>query len=318
MDNILENIVNGNKAPVITKEEALKLYNLELEDLLFAASKVRKNNKGGKVKICSIINAKSGQCGENCKFCAQSAFSNTNVEVYPLKTPDTIVDCAKNAIDKKAGCFGIVSSGNYLNEEEIDVLCDTFKKNPNVSKISVSIGRLTESVLVKLRRAGVNKIHHNLETSERFFPNICTTHTFAERVETIKKAKALGFKICSGGLFGIGESPADRIDLAFVLKELEVESVPMNFFIPIKGTPLENVKRLSPEEILKTISIFRLILPQQDIMICGGREVNLRDLQAMIFQAGANGMMSGGYLTTGGRDQETDLKMIEDLGLEVE
>lgn len=315
MEKILENIVNGKE---FSKEEALKLYNAELEELLFAASRVRKLNKDRKVKICSIINAKSGQCGENCKFCAQSAFNNADIEVYPLKAPETIVDCAKNAIDKKAGCFGIVSSGNYLNEEEIDALCDAFKENPNVSKISVSIGKLSENVLVKLRRAGINKIHHNLETSERFFTNICTSHTYGDRVENIKRAKALGFKICSGGLFGIGESLRDRIDLAFALKELEVDSVPMNFFIPIKGTPLENAAKLPPEEILKTISIFRLILPKQDIMICGGREVNLRDLQAMIFQAGANGMMSGGYLTTGGRERAADLKMIEDLGLEIE
>jgi biotin synthetase len=315
MEEILQKILNENS---VSKEEALKLYDLELEDLLFAASKVRKKHKGGKVKVCSIINAKSGQCGENCKFCAQSSFSNTNAEVYPLKAPEIIVDCAKNAFDKKAGCFGIVSSGNYLNDEEIDLLCNAFKENPNVNKISVSIGSLSDSALVKLRRAGISKIHHNLETSEKYFPNVCTTHTFSERMETVKKAKSFGFKICSGGLFGIGESREDRIALAFALKELEVESVPMNFFIPIKGTPLENAERLTPNEILKTISIFRLILPEQDIMICGGREVNLRDLQSLIFQAGANGMMSGGYLTTGGRDRDTDLEMIKDLGLEIE
>lgn len=318
MDKILKNIINAQNIPDINKEEALKLYEADLEELLFAASKVRKAHKGKKVKICSIINAKSGQCCEDCKFCAQSVFSKSDIKVYPLKTPETIVDCAKNAIEKKAGCFGIVSSGNYLKEDEIEPLCKAFRENPNVSKISVSIGRLTENILVKLRRAGINKIHHNLETSEKFFPEICSTHTYAERVETIKKAKALGFKICSGGLFGIGESRQDRIDLAFALKALDVESVPMNFFIALKGTPLENAQKLSPEEILKTISVFRIILPKQDIMICGGREVNLRDLQPMIFQAGANGMMSGGYLTTGGRDQEADIKMIEDLGLEVE
>lgn len=302
----------------ITKKEALSLYELELEELFAAASKIKEASKGKKVKICSIINAKSGKCSENCKYCAQSVFNNTNVENYPLKEPKVIVDSARSAIGKKAGCFGIVSSGNYLNEKEIDSLCDAFRQNPNVSKISLSIGRLSENILIKLRRAGINKIHHNLETSESFFPNICTTHTFAERVGTIKKAKALGFKICSGGLFGIGESRQDRIDLAFTLKELEPESVPMNFFIPIKGTPLENMEPLPPEEILKTISIFRLILQKQDIIICGGREVNLKGLQYMVFQAGANGIMSGGYLTTSGNDQLTDIKMIEDLGLEVE
>lgn len=302
----------------ITKKEALSLYELELEELFAATSKTKEASKGKKVKICSIINAKSGKCSENCKYCAQSVFNNSNVENYPLKEPKVIVDSARSAIGKQAGCFGIVSSGNYLNEKEIDSLCDAFRQNPNVSKISLSIGRLSENILIKLRRAGINKIHHNLETSESFFPNICTTHTFAERVGTIKKAKALGFKICSGGLFGIGESRQDRIDLAFTLKELEPESVPMNFFIPIKGTPLENMEPLPPEEILKTISIFRLILQKQDIIICGGREVNLKGLQYMVFQAGANGIMSGGYLTTSGNDQITDIKMIEDLGLEVE
>ena len=315
MEIIIEKIINSNE---ITKEEALKLYDLELEDLLYYASKTRKKYKGNKVKICSIINAKSGQCGEDCKFCAQSAFNNTKVDVYPLKSPEIIFDCAKKAIRGNARCFGIVSSGNYLNDDEIDILCDAFRKEPNVNKLSVSIGRLSESVLVKLRRAGINKIHHNLETSENFFSNICTTHSYSERVETIKRAKSLGFKICCGGLFGIGESLSDRIELAFALKELEVESVPMNFFIPVKGTALENNPPLSPVEILKTISIFRLILQKQDIVVCGGREVNLRDAQSMIFAAGANGMMSGGYLTTGGRDIETDIRMIKDLGLEVE
>lgn len=315
MENFIKEAIEGKQ---ISKEDALKLYDLPLEDLLYAASKIRIKHKSNKVKICSIINAKSGQCGENCKFCAQSSFSNTDIDVYPLKRPETIVDCAKNAIDNKAGCFGIVSSGNYLDEDEVDALCKAFRENPDVGKISVSIGRLSENILVKLKRAAINKIHHNLETSENFFPNICTTHTFAERVETIKRAKRLGFRICSGGLFGIGESRKDRVELAFALKELAVESVPMNFFIAIKGTPLENAAKLPPEEILKTIAVYRIILPQQDIMVCGGREVNLNDLQSMIFGAGANGMMSGGYLTAGGRDIDTDLKMIEDLGLEIE
>lgn len=302
----------------LTKEEALALYDKSLGDLLGIAANVRKKHKGNKVKICSIINAKSGQCSEDCKYCAQSSFNNTKVEVYPLKTPETIVDCAKNAINKQAGCFGIVSSGNYLNEEEIDALCNAFRENPNIGKISVSIGRLTETILVKLKRAGINKIHHNLETSENYFPNVCTTHTFSERVETIKRAKALGFKICCGGLFGLGESRKDRVDLAFTLKELGVESVPMNFFIPIAGTPLEKTEKLKPEEILKTIAIYRIILPKQDIIICGGREINLKEMQSQIFNAGANGMMSGGYLTTAGRDVSEDMKMIEDLGLEIE
>ncbi len=313
MNEKLEKAVNSGE---ITKKEALEFYSLETGELFFAASKLRKKYHGKKVKICSIINAKSGQCGENCKFCAQSAFNKTEVDVYPLVSVEKIASAADKALEN-AQCFGIVSSGNYLNEQEIDLLCGMFKKHQKIENLSVSIGRLTSDVLVKLKEAGITKIHHNLETSENFFHNICSTHTYGERVDNIKRAKALGFTICSGGLFGIGESIEDRIDLAFTLKELGVESVPMNFFIPVPGTPLENIIKLSPNEILKTISIFRLILQQQDIVVCGGREVNLRDLQAMVFLAGANGMMSGGYLTTGGRAVREDMQMIEDLGLEI-
>ncbi|MCL2484486.1 MAG: biotin synthase BioB [Endomicrobia bacterium] len=312
MNKLLPDIISDRQ---ITKDEALLLFELDIEDLFYAASKIRKNHKGNKVKICSIINAKSGQCEQDCKFCAQSAFNKTEAAVYPLIEPEKIALSADNALEN-AQCFGIVSSGNYLNEKEIDSLCKMFKNYKNVEKLSVSIGRLSDEILSKLKKAGIKKIHHNLETSENFFPNICSTHSYNERVDTIKRAKALGFKICAGGLFGIGESFRDRVELAFTLKELDVESVPMNFFISVKGTALEEIKALSAIEILKTISIFRLILQKQDIIICGGREVNLRDLQSMIFPAGANGTMSGGYLTTGGRDIETDLKMIEDLGLE--
>ncbi|MCL1971897.1 MAG: biotin synthase BioB [Endomicrobia bacterium] len=315
MEKILENAINGNE---ISKEEALLLFNLEAEDLFYAATKIRKKYKGDKVKICSIINAKSGQCSEDCKFCAQSAFNKTEVKVYPLVSIDNIKESANKAIAAGAACFGIVSSGNYLNEEEADSLCEMFKNYKNVEKLSVSIGRLSEEILLKLKKVGIKKIHHNLETSGEFFPKICSTHTFAERTETIKRAKALGFKICAGGLFGVGESFRDRVELAFALKELDVESVPMNFFIPVKGTALEGAEPLSAIEILKTISIFRLILQKQDIIICGGREINLRDLQSMIFAAGANGMMSGGYLTTDGRNIEKDIQMIKDLGLETD
>lgn len=315
MEKKLEEIINNKE---LQKEEMLKLYDPDLKDLLKISTKMREKYKANKVKICSIINAKSGECGENCKFCAQSVFSKSDIKKYPFKSPEIIIDCAKSAIRNNAGCFGIVSSGNYLNEEEVDELCAALREYPDIGKISVSIGKLSESILVKLRRAGVNKIHHNLETSENYFPKICTTHTYNERVETIKLAKSLGFKICSGGLFGIGESRQDRIDLAFALKELDIESVPMNFLIPIKGTPLENSKPLDPEEILKTISIFRMILPEKDIIICGGREVNLKEFQPLIFQAGANGMMSGGYLTTSGNDINIDMEMLKDLNLELE
>ncbi|MCL2145190.1 MAG: biotin synthase BioB [Endomicrobia bacterium] len=314
MEILLENIL---KEEIVSKEDALRLFNLELEDLLYAATKIRKKYKGNKVQICSIINAKSGQCGEDCKFCAQSAHNNAEVKVYPLVEPSQIAKSADKAFEN-AKCFGIVSSGNYLNEQEAASLCGFFAGYEQTGKLSVSVGRLSDDILIKLKEAGIKKIHHNLETSREFFPKICSTHGYDERVDNIKRAKALGFKVCAGGIFGIGESQSDRINLAFTLKDLDVDSIPMNFFIPVKGTSLEKTKPLSAVEILKTISIFRLILQKQDIIICGGREVNLRDLQSTIFQAGANGMMSGGYLTAGGRDIETDMQMIKDLGLEID
>ncbi|MDR3124933.1 MAG: biotin synthase BioB [Endomicrobium sp.] len=301
----------------ITKDEALRLFDLDIEDLFLVSSKIRKKYKGNKVKVCSIINAKSGQCSENCKFCAQSAFNKSDVKVYPLVDTEKIKEISTKALDT-VGCFGIVSSGNSLNDNEIEKLCEMFKQHKKVSHLGVSIGRISDKSFKKLKEAGIKKMHHNLETSENFYPNICSTHSYKERVDTIKRAKNFGFEICSGGLFGIGESLKDRIDLAFTLKEIGSDSVPMNFFMPIKGIALEHLPVMHPIEILKTIAIYRIILQTPDIMVCGGREIHLRDLQSWIFQAGANGMMTGGYLTTTGRDIITDRQMVKDLDMELE
>jgi biotin synthase len=314
MENLTLEIVNGKQ---VTKEEALKFFDFELEEIFFAAAKIRRKYKGNKIKVCSIINAKSGQCSEDCKFCAQSAFNKTNVEVYPLADTEKIKEFSIKALEN-VNCFGIVSSGNSLSDAEIEKLCEMFKKHKKVSRLGVSIGKISDETFLKLKEAGIRKIHHNLETSENFYPTICSTHSYQERINTIKKAKKFGFEICSGGLFGIGESLKDRIDFAFTLKNLDSNSVPMNFLMPIKGTALEHLPAMPPVEILKTIAVFRIILQTPDIMICGGREVNLRDLQSWIFQAGANGMMTGGYLTTVGRDIAPDKQMIKDLDLDLE
>jgi len=295
----------------------LGLFDRDIEDLFFAASKLRKKFKGNKIKICSIINAKSGKCAEDCKFCAQSARHKTGVDVYPLVDNKKIEEASNKALEN-AGCFGIVSSGNKLSDEEIDRLCLLLKNHKKSDHFGASIGEVSAENLKKLKDAGLKKLHHNLETSENFFPKICSTHSYEERKNTIKRAKALGYEICSGGIFGLGESFSDRIDLAFTLKELGADSVPMNFLMPVKGTALENAAPISPVEILKTIAVFRIILQTPDIMICGGREINLRDLQSMIFLAGANGTMSGGYLTAWGRDPLQDKQMIKDLGMEID
>jgi biotin synthase len=314
MENLTLEIVNGKQ---VTKEEALKLFDFELEEIFFAAAQIRKKYKGNKVKVCSIINAKSGQCSEDCKFCPQSIFNKTDVKVYSLADPEKIKEFSIKVLEN-VSCFGIVSSGNSLSDAEIERLCEMFKKHKEVSHLGVSIGEISDDTFLKLKEAGIKKMHHNLETSENFYPNICSTHNYQERVDTIKRAKKFGFEICSGGLLGMGESFKDRIDLAFALKDLDSNSVPMNFLMPIKGTALEHLPAMPPVEILKTIAVFRIILQTQDIMICGGREANLRDLQSWIFQAGANGMMIGGYLTTTGRAITSDKQMIKDLDLEIE
>jgi biotin synthase len=314
MENLTLEIASGKQ---VTKEEALELFNFELEEIFFVSAKIRRKYKGNKVKICSIINAKSGQCSEDCKFCAQSAFNKADVEVYSLTDTEKIREFSIKALEN-VSCFGIVSSGNSLSDAEIEKLCEMFKKHKKVSHLGISIGKISDETFLKLKEAGIEKMHHNLETSENFYPNICSTHNYQERVDTIKRAKKFGFKICSGGLFGVGESFKDRIDLAFTLKDLDSNSVPMNFLMPIKGTGFEHLPPMSPIEILKTIAVFRVILQTQDIMICGGREMNLRDLQSWIFQAGASGVMTGGYLTTTGRDIASDKQMIKDLGLEIE
>jgi biotin synthase len=314
MENLILEILNGKQ---VTKEEALELFDIEPEYLFLASSKIRQKHKGIKVKVCSIINAKSGQCVENCKFCAQSSFNKTDVKAYPLINTEKIKEASMQALEN-VGCFGIVSSGNSLNDEEISKLCEMFKKHRKVSRLGVSIGKISDASFVKLKEVGIKRMHHNLEASENFYPNICSTHNYQERVDTLKRAKKFGFELCSGGLFGIGESLKDRIDLAFTLKEICPESVPMNFFMPIKGTALEHLPVMMPIEILKTLAIFRIILQTPDIMVCGGREMHLRDLQSWIFQAGANGMMTGGYLTTSGRDIATDRQMIKDLELQLE
>jgi biotin synthase len=307
-------VINGKQ---ISKEDALSLFNLDIENLFFMSSKIRKKYKGNNVKVCSIINAKSGQCSQDCKFCAQSSFNKTDVKVYPLLDNNKIKEVSYKALEN-VGCFGIVSSGNSLNNQEVERLCQMFKEHEKVSRLGISIGNISDETFIKLKNAGITKIHHNLETSENFYPNICSTHSYQERVETLKRAKKYGFKLCSGGLFGIGETLKDRIDLAFTLKEICSDSVPMNFFMPIKGTALQHLPTMKPLEILKTISIFRIILKTPDIMVCAGREIHLRDLQSWIFQAGANGMMTGGYLTTSGRDIISDRKMVTDLDMQLE
>ncbi len=285
------------------------------------ADKIRKKYRKDIVSLCAIVNAKSGLCAENCIFCSQSLHHKSDIARYPFITAEQIFEKAKEAVSIKASCFGIVTSGKGINsEKEISIICDALKRiKKSLPKLhrSASLGIVSKDILIRLKRAGLQCYHHNLETSEGFFPNICTTHSYKERLNTIKSAKEIGLEVCSGGIFGLGETIHDRIDLALTIKNLDVDSVPLNFLNPIKGTKCEKFKPIPPLEILKTIAIFRILLPDKDIKVCGGRNTNLRSLQSMIFYAGASGMMIGNYLTTAGNDPETDLRMIKDLGLRV-
>jgi biotin synthase len=304
-----------NQIP-LTRSDARRLLKADDDTLLRYANMVRRHFKGDGIHLCSIINAKSGSCSENCRFCAQSSHHKTQVQSYPLVSGTMVKKAHGLARAHGASCFGIVTSGNRISSREVDSLCAASKALLNSgTKVSISLGELDEQSLRQLKKNGVTRYHHNLETSKRFFKNICTTHTFDDRVATIKRAKKVGFEICSGGLFGLGETMADRLDLAFTLRDLDVDSVPLNFLNPVPGTPLACSPRLSPYEILRTIALFRFVLPEKNISVCGGREVNLRDMQSWIFYAGASGMMVGGYLTTPGRSVEQDIQMIKDAGL---
>jgi len=294
------------------------------DDILYWANKIRRYFKGNKVKFCSIVNAKSGMCSEDCRFCAQSSFSRSDVKIYPLLDKDEIVESYENCAKKGvSSCFGIVTSGESVSGEEIrnigEAIDEIKKKNFRV-KISASLGRINFESLSYLKKMGLDVYHHNLETAESFFSKICTTHSYESKLNTIRAVKKAGLKLCSGGLFGIGETMSERLELADTLKKYgPPDSIPLNFLNPIKGTPLyTDVVCLSPKEILATIAAFRFLFPDKDIRVCGGREVNLRDMQSWIFYAGANGTMTGGYLTTGGRQPEEDTRMIKDLGLEIE
>jgi biotin synthase len=261
------------------------------------------------------LNAKSGLCSEDCKFCAQSAKNRTDVSIYPLKEKARIVEAAQEAKAVGADKFGIVTSGNRLTDKEVNIIAGAVSQIHGEVGIAVcaSLGALKKSQLKLLKQAGLCRYHHNIETSRRFYPQIVSTHTFDERINTIKAAGDVGLQVCSGGIIGMGETWQDRIDMAYTLKQLGVDSVPINILVPIKGTALESAESLSVEDAIKTICIFRIILKDKIIKIAAGRETALKDSQITAFAAGANGMLIGGYLTIKGAGLEADYALIEQI-----
>lgn len=308
----------------LSREEALWLFSLDgsadIYTLLSWANRVREHFKGNKVHLCSIVNVKAGGCSENCRFCSQSASYQTEAPRYGLVEMESMLGAAEEASRNGVTALGMVAAWRGLEEGPVlDQICDSLEslKQAGKARPDASLGIIKNPrVATRLREAGLECYNHNLESSRRFFGEVCTTHTYEERVETIQHLKRAGIKICSGGILGMGETAEDRCDLALSLRELGVHIVPINILNPISGTPFADKPSLPPLEILKTIACFRLILPRQEIMIAGGRTVNLRDLQSMIFMAGASALMVGNYLTTLNQPVEKDLQMLRDLGLD--
>lgn len=320
---LAQEVINGKALSFKEAEELIKTRDEETFEFLAAADKIKRAFKGNKVKLCAIVNAKSGKCSENCSFCAQSAHYKTEIQTYPLLSKEEIVKAAKSSEEKmQATCFSIVTSGKSTkSKKDIETLSgaiQTISDQTNLNRC-VSVGTLSMEDIQKLKSNGLKRLHHNLETAESFFSQICTTHSYKERLETIKLAKQAGLEICSGGIFGLGESLKQRVELGITLRDLEVESVPINILNPVSGTPAaENYKSISPLEVLKLVATYRFILPKSDIGIFGGRERALGELQPLMFIAGANVTLVGDYLTTKGAPPEKDLQMIKDLGLEIE
>lgn len=303
---------------VISKSEALQLIKTDLDELCEVANEIRKKFCGDEFEICTIINAKSGRCSENCKFCAQSAHYKADVERYSLMDGDQILAVAKH--DDNAGVqrFSPVTSGRRLTQSELESLCESMKsikENTNL-KICASCGLLDSDDLKKMKEAGLSRYHNNLESSENFFKTVCSTHTTEDKIKTIEAAKKQGLEVCSGGIMGLGESWEDRIDMAFQVRELGAVSIPVNMLSPIVGTPYEHNKVLEVDEMRRICAIYRFINPKAFIRLAGGRGL-LQDKGRSCLQSGANALISGDMLTTTGITIERDLQMIKELGYHI-
>ena len=315
IETLCERVLSGE---TITREQALDLYNQPLEPLCAAADRIRRTFCQDAFDLCTIINGKSGKCSENCKFCAQSAHNHTGAAVYPLLSAEEITAEAKKNDAQGVLRYSIVTSGKRLSDDEVEAMCEAVRKIRAETGISVcvSFGLLDQKQYEKLRDAGVTRVHNNLETSRRNFPNICTTHTYDDKSAAIRAAQAAGLTVCSGGIMGLGENVEDRIDMALTLRELDIHSVPVNVLNPISGTPLEHCIPLTEDEVRRIVAVYRFLLPDASIRLAGGRGL-LHDKGRACFLSGANAAISGDMLTTAGITVETDRRMLQELGYEV-
>ncbi|MBN2584444.1 MAG: biotin synthase BioB [Planctomycetes bacterium] len=306
----------------LSRAEALELVDLSRDYpdvVLKAAEGIRRAHRGDTVHLCGIVAAKVGRCSEDCRWCSQSARHATGIAAHGLLDEDQLLDQARQARDDGAACFGLVTSGARPTPRELDRLCRVIDRMHSEVGISpcASLGMLDGAMAAQLAAAGCRRYNHNLETSQHHFLRVVTTHSYDDRVATARRVKEAGMELCCGGLFGLGESDADRVDLALAVRELDADVVPVNLLNPIPGTPLAGTAPLSPRQCLAIIAMMRFILPTRCIKIAGGREVNLGDAQSQIFAAGADGCLVGNYLTTRGRSASDDRTMIAALGLRI-
>lgn len=315
LEKLKNSVLNGYQ---ITKEDAIKLVDVDLEDLCNAANELRNYFCGNSFDICTIINGKSGRCSEDCKYCAQSSHYKVSIEDYPLLSSEELLKGAKYNQEKGILRYSIVTSGKRLSDTEVDKICESYSQIKEEFGISLcaSHGLLSYESFKKLKDAGVDRYHNNLETSRRNFSNICTTHTYDDKIAAIKNAQKAGLTVCSGGILGLGETMEDRIDMALDIRDLGVKSIPINILNPILGTPYEGSEILSTEEVRRVVSIFRFILPDGAIRLAGGRGL-IEQKGKTTFTSGANAAISGDMLTTAGISIQDDMKMIEELGFEV-
>ena len=311
----------------ITFEEAKRLIELDIDTqkeeinyLIKSANEIRKHFCGDKFNLCTIMNAKSGRCPENCTYCAQSAHYKTNAPVYDLKSKEEALELAKVVEKEGANRFSLVTSGKGVYSErecsELAVIYRYLSENTDIH-LCASHGILTKESAEALKKSGVKTYHHNLETSREFYPNICTTHTYQDRINTILYCKEIGLDVCSGGIFGLGESQIDRVKMAFELKNLEITSIPLNFLVAIEGTPLENMEPLPPLEIVKTIAVYRFINTKAYLRYAGGR-IQLGDFERVGLRAGINSALTGNFLTTTGSTIESDKNLLKEEGFSLE
>jgi biotin synthase len=315
---LAEAIGEGYRPETRVLEELAATPERRVWDILPGANMLRERAFGNGVHLCAILNGKSGKCGEDCAFCAQSARAKTGAPVYPLVSGEEIRDGALYAAGRGIHRFSVVTSGGRLPAREVEAVAASMAELADIKGLSLcaSLGALGPVDFAALRKAGITRYHHNLETAESFFPHICTTHTWAERIKTIENARDAGMSVCAGGLFGLGETDAQVLELALALRDLDVDSAPVNFLIPIPGTRLEKASGVSPLRCLKIIALLRYVLPEKEIVVCGGRVANLGDLHPLVFFAGAGGVMTGNYLTAKGRVPEDDMRMLCALGME--